>query len=123
MSPSLKLQPRHLQLQAIVYVRQSTQRQVLENQESTRRQYQLAERARQLGWPAPQVQVIDDDLGMSGASSHHRSGFQRLVAAIGLGEVGMVLVTEVSRLSPSSERSSRTRMGSTMRRTQTIGFC
>lgn len=99
MSPSLKLQPRHLQLQAIVYVRQSTQRQVLENQESTRRQYQLAERARQLGWPAPQVQLIDDDLGMSGASSHHRSGFQRLVAAIGLGEVGMVLVTEVSRLS------------------------
>src|SRR6478735_9653390 len=99
--PSQKLQPRHLQLQAIVYVRQSTPRQVLENQESTRRQYQLAERARQLGWPTPQVQVqvIDDDLGLSGASSHQRGGFQRLVAAIGLGEVGMVLVTEVSRLS------------------------
>lgn len=98
-SPGSKLQPRHLQLQAIVYVRQSTPRQVLENQESTRRQYQLSEKARQLGWPAPQVQVIDDDLGMSGASSHQRGGFQRLVAAIGLGEVGMVLVTEVSRLS------------------------
>ncbi|MFC7478404.1 recombinase family protein [Dankookia sp. GCM10030260] len=100
--PSQKLQPRHLQLQAIVYVRQSTPRQVLENQESTRRQYQLAERARQLGWPTPQVQVIDDDLGLSGASSHQRGGFQRLVAAIGLGEVGMVLVTEVSRLSRSN---------------------
>jgi len=97
--PTPKLQPRHLRLQAIVYVRQSTQRQVLENQESTRRQYELAERARQMGWPSPQVQVVDDDLGMSGASSHQRTGFQRLVAAIGLGEVGMVLVTEVSRLS------------------------
>lgn len=97
--PSPKLQPRHLRLQAIVYVRQSTQRQLLENQESTRRQYQLTERAKHMGWPSPQVQVVDDDLGMSGASSHQRTGFQRLVAAIGLGEVGMVLVTEVSRLS------------------------
>lgn len=97
--PTPKLQPRHLHLQAIVYVRQSTQRQLLENQESTRRQHQLVERARQVGWPSPQVQVVDDDLGMSGASSHGRTGFQRLVAAIGLGEVGMVLVTEVSRLS------------------------
>jgi len=97
--PTPKLQPHHLRLQAMVYVRQSTQRQVIENQESTRRQYQLAERARQMGWASPQVQVIDDDLGMSGASSHQRTGFQRLVAAIGLGEVGIVLVTEVSRLS------------------------
>ena len=97
--PTPKLQPHHLRLRAMVYVRQSTPRQVIENQESTRRQYQLAERARQMGWASPQVQVIDDDLGMSGASSHQRTGFQRLVAAIGLGEVGIVLVTEVSRLS------------------------
>src|ERR1700712_3540168 len=97
--PSPKLEPRHLRLQAMVYVRQSTQRQLLENQESTRRQYQLAERARHMGWASPQVQVVDDDLGMSGASSRNRAGFQRLVAAIGLGEVGIVLVTEVSRLS------------------------
>ncbi|WP_145145859.1 recombinase family protein [Roseomonas gilardii] len=96
---SPKLEPRHLQRRAIVYVRQSTARQVLVNQESTRRQYQLAERARQMGWSAPQVEVIDEDLGLSGASSHARTGFQRLVAAIGLGEVGIVLVTEVSRLS------------------------
>jgi DNA invertase Pin-like site-specific DNA recombinase len=94
-----KLQSRHLRLQAVVYVRQSTPRQVIENQESTRRQYQLVERARQMGWPSPQVEVVDEDLGMSGASSHQRTGFQRLVAAIGLGEVGIVLVTEVSRLS------------------------
>jgi DNA invertase Pin-like site-specific DNA recombinase len=96
---SPKIEPRHLSLRAIVYVRQSTPRQVLSNQESTRRQYQLAERARQMGWTAPQVEVIDEDLGLSGASSHARTGFQRLVAAIGLGEVGLVLVTEVSRLS------------------------
>lgn len=96
---SPKIEPRHLGLRAVVYVRQSTPRQVLTNQESTRRQYQLAERARQMGWPGPQVEVIDEDLGFSGASSHARTGFQRLVAAIGLGEVGLVLVTEVSRLS------------------------
>jgi DNA invertase Pin-like site-specific DNA recombinase len=72
---------------------------VLTNQESTLRQYQLAERARQMGWAAPQIEVIDEDLGLSGASSHARTGFQRLVAAIGLSEVGIVLVTEVSRLS------------------------
>src|SRR3954454_6111301 len=52
-----------------------------------------------MGWAAPQIEVIDEDLGLSGAASHARTGFQRLVAAIGLGEVGLVLVTEVSRLS------------------------
>ena len=96
---SPKIEPRHLSLRAVVYVRQSTPRQVLSNQESTRRQYQLAERARQMGWTAPQVEVIDEDLGLSGDGSHARTGFQRLVAAIGLGEIGLVLVTEVSRLS------------------------
>jgi DNA invertase Pin-like site-specific DNA recombinase len=96
---SPKIEARHLQLRAVVYVRQSTPRQVQANPESTRRQYQLAERARQMGWAAPQIEVIDEDLGLSGASSQARTGFQRLVAAIGLGEVGMVLVTEVSRLS------------------------
>src|SRR3954452_12756311 len=99
MITSPKIEPRHLRLRAIVYVRQSTPRQVQHNQESTRRQYQLAERAQQMGWAAPQIEVIDEDLGLSGASSHARAGFQRLVAAIGLGEVGLVLVTEVSRLS------------------------
>jgi DNA invertase Pin-like site-specific DNA recombinase len=96
---SPKIEPHHLRLRAVVYVRQSTPRQVLANQESTRRQYQLADRARQMGWAAPQVEIIDEDLGLSGAGSHARTGFQRLVAAIGLGEVGLVLVTEVSRLS------------------------
>lgn len=96
---SSKIEPRHLQLAAVVYVRQSTPQQLQNNQESTRRQYGLAERARQMGWPETAVRVIDDDLGLSGASSERRAGFQRLVAAIGMGEVGIVLVTEVSRLS------------------------
>src|SRR3954466_8619700 len=99
MTLSPKIEPRHQRLQAIVYIRQSTPKQVQNNQESTRRQYQLAERARQMGWAASQIRIIDEDLGLSGASSHQRTGFQRLVAAIGLGEVGIVLVTEVSRLS------------------------
>src|SRR3954464_7292169 len=96
---SPKIEPRHLRLAAVVYVRQSTPPQLQNNQESTRRQYGLAERARQMGWPETAVRVIDDDLGMSGASSEGRAGFQRLVAAIGMGEVAIVLVTEVSRLS------------------------
>jgi DNA invertase Pin-like site-specific DNA recombinase len=83
----------------MVYVRQSTTKQLLVHQERTRRQYQLAERAAQLGWPHPRIVVLDEDLGRSGASSKARLGFQRLVSAIGLGEVGLVLVTEVSRLS------------------------
>ena len=96
---SPKIEPRHLRLLAAVYVRQSTPQQLQNNQESTRRQYELAGRACRMGWPETAVRVIDDDLGMSGASSQNRAGFQRLVAAIGMGEVGIVLVTEVSRLS------------------------
>ena len=83
----------------MIYVRQSTPKQVQLNQESTRRQYQLADLAHTWGWPQPLVQIIDEDLGLSGASSHRRTGFQRLVAAINQGEVGLVLVTEISRLS------------------------
>jgi DNA invertase Pin-like site-specific DNA recombinase len=96
---SSKVEARHLRLLAVVYIRQSTLQQLQNNQESTRRQYELAQRARQMGWPETAIRVIDDDLGMSGASSQNRAGFQRLVAAIGMGEVGLVLVTEVSRLS------------------------
>lgn len=93
------IQTQHLRRTAMVYVRQSTAKQLVQHQESTRRQYQLAETAQRLGWPQPRICVIDDDLGLSGASSTQRTGFQRLVAAISLGEVGIVLVTEVSRLS------------------------
>lgn len=99
MSQATCIQSRHLSRTAVVYVRQSTTKQVAVHQESTRRQYQLTETAARLGWPQPRITVIDDDLGLSGASSAQRTGFQRLVAAIGMGEVGLVLVTEVSRLS------------------------
>lgn len=99
MSHAAAIHPHHLSRTAVVYVRQSTAKQLVQHQESTRRQYQLAERAAGLGWAQPRIQVIDDDLGQSGTHSTQREGFQRLVAAISLGEVGLVLVTEVSRLS------------------------
>ena len=96
-----KITASHLSRQAYLYVRQSTLRQVLENTESTKRQYALRERAVALGWKPEQVVVIDSDLGQSGADSD-RAGFQRLVAAVGVGEVGVVLGLEVSRLARSS---------------------
>ena len=97
----LKVTAGHLGRLAYLYVRQSTLRQVFENTESTKRQYGLRERAIALGWSPDQVVVIDSDLGQSGADSD-REGFQRLVAAVGLGEVGVVLGLEVSRLARNS---------------------
>lgn len=99
MNPAQKIQAGHLKRQAVIYVRQSTPTQVVHHRESTRRQYQLTDRAHELGWPKPLITVIDEDLGLSGATSASRTGFQRLVTALSLGEVGIVLVTEVSRLS------------------------
>ncbi|MCZ7663133.1 MAG: recombinase family protein [Thermoleophilia bacterium] len=96
-----KVTASHLGRLAYLYVRQSTLRQVLENTESTKRQYALRERAVALGWPAERVVIIDRDLGLSGADSD-REGFQQLVAAVGMGEVGVVLGLEVSRLARSS---------------------
>ena len=94
---SQKVTARHVQRQAMLYVRQSTLHQVLENTESTARQYALRERAIALGWPTERVVVIDQDLGQSGASAVDREGFQRLVAEVGLGHVGLVMGLEVSR--------------------------
>jgi DNA invertase Pin-like site-specific DNA recombinase len=91
----------HLGRLAYLYVRQSTLRQVLENTESTKRQYALRERAVALGWPVDRVVVVDRDQGQSGADGD-RAGFQALVAAVGMGEVGVVLGLEVSRLARSS---------------------
>src|SRR6476659_7148296 len=83
---------------AVVYVRQSTVAQISRNRESTTRQYDRTARAAQLGWPPSAVRVIDDDLGVSAASATGRSGFAELAAQVGLGEVGIVLALEVSRL-------------------------
>ena len=93
-----KIGPEHLVRRAIVYVRQSSQRQVVQNTESQRLQYALEDRARELGFK--EVEVIDTDLGSSaGVGAAPRVGFDRLVGAVALGEVGMVLSREVSRLS------------------------
>ena len=97
-SDPAKVSPNHLHRDAYLYVRQSTLRQVLENTESTQRQYALRERAVALGWPIERVQVIDCDQGQSGASAADREGFQRLVAEVSLGHAGIVLGLEVSRL-------------------------
>src|SRR2546429_9812025 len=88
----------HLTRLACLYVRQSTLQQVLENTESTSRQYALRERALALGWADERIVVIDQDLGHSGASTADRLGFQRLVAEVGLGQVGLVLGLGVSRV-------------------------
>src|SRR5437660_4936395 len=93
-----KVKAQHLQRLAYLYVRQSSLRQVLENTESTVRQYALRARAVALGWPTERIVVIDGDQGQSGASAADRAGFQTLVAEVGLGHVGMVLGLEVSRL-------------------------
>ena len=97
-----KVTSRHLARKAYLYVRQSTLRQVMENTESTQRQYALRQRAIALGWPAEQVVVIDTDLGQSGASAADREGFQRLVTEVGLGRAGIVMGLEVSRLARNS---------------------
>jgi len=95
---NLKVGTEHLQRDAYLYVRQSSMRQVLENTESTKRQYQLRERALSLGWISEQIRVIDCDQGYSGASEAGRDGFQQLVAEVSLGNAGIVMGLEVSRL-------------------------
>lgn len=98
---SEKIRDEHLERLAIVYVRQSTQQQVLEHRESTARQYALADRAVALGWPAAAVEVIDEDQGHSGSSAEGRSGFQRLLAEVSFDRVGIILGLEMSRLARS----------------------
>ena len=94
---------RHLSLLAIVYVRQSGMQQILDHQESRERQYGLADYAAALGWPRERILVIDDDQGHSGRTVEQRPGFQRLLAEVTLGHVGIVLGLEINRLSRSSK--------------------
>ena len=98
MNDLTKIGASHLSRAAYVYLRQSTAAQVEHNRESTQRQYALAARATALGWPAQQVIVIDEDLGLSGSGVVERSGFSRLTADVALRHVGIVLGLEVSRL-------------------------
>src|SRR5215213_7634389 len=87
----------HLDRHAYIYIRQSTPKQVRENRASQENQYALVQRARSLGWLPHQIHVIDDDLGHSGRD-RERVGFQALVAAVSLGQVGIILAYEASRL-------------------------
>jgi DNA invertase Pin-like site-specific DNA recombinase len=101
-NPSTTQQTHHRERLAIVYIRQSTVQQVERHQESTRLQYALVDRAFHLGWARETIVVVDDDLGRSGATIEGRLGFQRLVAEVGLGRVGLVLGVEMSRLARSN---------------------
>lgn len=98
-----KILARHCAQLAVVYVRQSSLQQVLENRESTARQYALHDYAVALGWPAARVLIIDEDQGQSGASAQERHGFQRLLAEVTMNHVGIVLGLEMSRLARSSK--------------------
>ena len=90
---------RHLARRALIYIRQSSPHQVLTHQESLRLQYALRERALELGWPEDGIEIIDTDLGLTAAGAEHREGFKTLLARVTLGEVGIILSRDVTRLS------------------------
>src|SRR3712207_5607080 len=90
--------PQHLARKAIIDIRQSTPQQVLSNQESLRLQYALHQRALQLGWSPPAIEIIDADLGVTASGAQSRPGFTDLVAKVTLGEVGLILSFDVTRL-------------------------
>src|SRR6266849_681023 len=89
----------HLTRKAIIYIRQSTPHQVLTNQESLKLQYALKQRALSLGWREDDIEIIDTDLGLTGAAAGHREGFKELLTKVTLGQVGIILSSEVTRLS------------------------
>ncbi|MGC1955762.1 MAG: recombinase family protein, partial [Gammaproteobacteria bacterium] len=90
--------PAHLKRKAIIYIRQSSPHQVLSNQESLRLQYALRSRATALGWSAEAIEIIDTDLGTTAATAAHRAGFKELLAQVTLGQVGIILSFDVTRL-------------------------
>src|SRR6201982_2363060 len=98
MNERAKITASHHSRQAVVYLRQSSPAQVEHNRESTERQYALATKARELGWPDERIVVIDEDLGLSGSGSVARSGFARLTAEVALARVGLGLGLQGSRL-------------------------
>lgn len=97
-----KIEATHRERQVWIYVRQSTLWQVEHNEESRRRQYALVDRAKTLGWSDEQVIVVDEDQGVSGSTPNNRTGFIRLVSAVGRGEVGMVMGVDLSRFARNS---------------------
>jgi len=97
-----KVTKEHLTREAVAYIRQSSGRQVRNNQESGQRQYGLVGRAASLGWSARRIKTIDEDQGRTGTTAVHRNGFKKLMADISAGHVGIVLALEASRLARSS---------------------
>ena len=93
-----KVTRHHLNRKALIYVRQSSMKQVMENTESTARQYALVDTALELGWSQALIGIIDEDLGKSARSAAQRDGFQKLVADVAMGQVGIVMGLEMSRL-------------------------
>ena len=91
--------PFHLTRKAIIYIRQSTPHQVLSNQESLHLQYALEQRALGLGWRPEDIEIVDADLGLTGASAQHREGFKEIISRVTLGQIGIILSSEVTRLS------------------------
>ncbi|HWE59642.1 MAG TPA: recombinase family protein [Solirubrobacteraceae bacterium] len=102
-----KIEGRHLERLALIYLRQSSPRQVRENFRSTERQYSLADEAARLGWAPERVVTIDGDLGLSGRDTRARGGYKELVGRVCLGEVGAIFGLEVSRLARSSAETQR----------------
>lgn len=99
MNSSELVTPQHLARKAIIYIRQSTPHQVLSNQESLRLQYALEQRALNLGWRSDDIEIIDADLGLTAAAAQHREGFKEIISLVTLGQAGIILSSEVTRLS------------------------
>jgi DNA invertase Pin-like site-specific DNA recombinase len=102
-----KIAPQHLERLAVIYLRQSSPKQVRENFRSTERQYGLADEAARLGWEPERILTIDGDLGVSGRDTQARGGYKELVGRVCLGEVGAIFGLEVSRLARSSAETQR----------------
>jgi DNA invertase Pin-like site-specific DNA recombinase len=94
MSLHPKVLVEHRERSAFVYARQSSAAQVLHNRTSTERQFELVDRAGELGWSTTQIELVAEDLGQSGKFTENRDGFQRLAAAVSLGQVGAVFMLE-----------------------------
>ena len=99
MSTTTVVQPHHLQRKAVMYIRQSTGHQVLTNTESQQLQHTMRAHARQLGWPEERIEVVETELGRSAQSPERRDGYKALLAEVALGQVGIVLSYESTRLS------------------------
>src|ERR1700677_3464841 len=101
MNASETITPKHLSRQAVIYIRQSSPQQTMNNQESLRLQYALKQRAQAYGWPADRIDIVDADLGRTGSTTEGRHGFKDLVARVTLGQVGIIFAYDVTQATRS----------------------